>query len=333
MIYVMCPAGSYTGGPTLAHQLCYMLNNLGINASMWYFCSPWKRKKIEPVHPLYKHFNNPYVVDKPADISTNTIVALESKTSILKEFKNAKRTIWWMSVDNYYLNMGNFVEVLKRKYFHFKPTLEYSKRFKDKKKYLEFKKPDIIHYVQSEYAKSFLLNEGIDESKIFELGDYIEDDIIEAHKFVDFSDKRDSILYNPKKGYEFTKKIILQNPQYDWVPLINMTKQEVIRALLSSKLYIDFGTHPGKDRFPREAVLCGCCVITGLKGAAANSVDIPIPKKYKFEDNIDCLDDISMAISDIISNYPERIKDFEPYCIRTLNEKENFRKEVEECFG
>ena len=33
------------------------------------------------------------------------------------------------------------------------------------------------------------------------------------------------------------------------------------------QVYIDFGHHPGQDRLPREAVQCGCVVITGTRGS------------------------------------------------------------------
>ena len=165
MIYIMCPANSYTGGPTLAHQLCSVLNKNGISATMWYYCNPWKKNRIDPVHDDYKNFKNPYIMDTPDDNETNTIVALESKTPILRRFRYSKRTIWWMSVDNFYLNMGNIVEVIKRKYFGFKPTLEYCMKFKNKAKYQVFKDEDIIHFVQSEYARLFLINEGVSQIK------------------------------------------------------------------------------------------------------------------------------------------------------------------------
>ncbi len=332
MIYIMCPAGSYTGGPTLAHQLCFILNENNIPAQMWYFCGI-RRRKDDPVHVGYKHFKNPYTMKTPEDKSDNIIVSLESRTPSLRHFKKAKRTIWWMSVDNYYLNMGNIVEVIKRQCFHFKPTIEYSKKYKDKKKYQVFKDKDILHYVQSEYARLFLISEGIGKERIFDLGDYIEDEVIEAHKDINQKQRKDAILYNPKKGYEFTQKIIEANPQYEWIPLINMSKKEVTDALLSSKLYIDFGNHPGKDRFPREAVLCGCCLITGRRGAADNNIDIPIDNKYKFKDELNNIPAICEAIRDIMENYSQKRKDFEAYCDRTLKEKEEFQQQAIELFG
>lgn len=33
----------------------------------------------------------------------------------------------------------------------------------------------------------------------------------------------------------------------------------MILTMRKAKVYIDFGFHPGKDRIPREAVMCGAC--------------------------------------------------------------------------
>ena len=292
-----------------------------------------EKNRIDPVHDDYKNFKNPYIMDTPDDNETNTIVALESKTPILRRFRYSKRTIWWMSVDNFYLNMGNIVEVIKRKYFGFKPTLEYCMKFKNKAKYQVFKDEDIIHFVQSEYARLFLINEGVNKDRIFDLSDYIEDEVIEAHQLVNKYNRSNTILYNPKKGYAFTQEIMKANPQYNWTPLINMSKTVVIDTLLKSKLYIDFGTHPGKDRFPREAILCGCCLITGRRGAAANDVDIPIFSKYKIDDSLENIPRISEVIKDIMDNYESRVKDYEEYCLRTLDEKRHFEQEAILAFG
>ena len=47
-----------------------------------------------------------------------------------------------------------------------------------------------------------------------------------------------------------------------------MTSKEVQELLSKCKVYIDFGHFPGKDRVPREAAMCNCCIITGKYGAS-----------------------------------------------------------------
>ena len=80
---------------------------------------------------------------------------------------------------------------------------------------------------------------------------------------------------------------------------------------------------------PREAVLAGCCIITGRQGSAKNSIDIPIDNKYKFNDCIWVNNkEFSMLASDIFANYQHHLKFFHDYRTKILQEKQNFIIEV-----
>ena len=151
-----------------------------------------------------------------------------------------------------------------------------------------------LNLCQSFYAVDFVKNMGIPKKKIAYLSDYINDLYIKDIKKNNKSHRSNIVLYNPKKGYTFTKKLIKycqdRKCNWKWVPLINMTNAEVKSYLENCKVYIDFGNHPGKDRFPREAAISGCCIITGKKGAAAYYEDVPIPDQYKFQDIKDNFD-------------------------------------------
>ncbi|MCF0104812.1 MAG: hypothetical protein HUJ51_05465 [Eggerthellaceae bacterium] len=102
-------------------------------------------------------------------------------------------------------------------------------------------------------------------------------------------------MHNLRKWLEFIKQIIDRLSNHEWLALTELTTKELISKLLSSKPYIDFGNNPGKDRIPRKATICGCCVIAGLRGAASNNADIPIHNKYKFEVKVNSLDNIAFA--------------------------------------
>lgn len=334
-VFIFCPAASYTGGPTLAHQLCKSLIDLGINAKMWYNCHPIKRLYNDPVHNNYKPLNLPYVTKRPQDLSDNVIVLLESSTTYLWKYKRAKCYIWWMSVDNYFLTMGSIIDSYKKRLGIFKYSLQYGLDYenKHKEKYSVIVREDVTHLVQSEYARVFLRGRNITDDKIFFLGDYLEDELLDV-KMTDIPEKQGNvILYNPKKGYDFTRRLIEETPQYQWIPLINMSKSQVRDNLLKSKLYIDFGNHPGKDRFPREAVMCGCCIITGKRGAANNDIDIPIPAKYKYKDKEESIPAIINAMQDIIDNYNGNYQNFLPYRESILKEKDTFYSQVKAVFS
>jgi hypothetical protein len=102
---------------------------------------------------------------------------------------------------------------------------------------------------------------------------------------------------------------------------VNKTREEVIDLMSESKVYIDFGNHPGKDRIPREAAICGCCVLTNLLGSAGFYTDIPIPNRYKFSENYAEVKRALDLIQTIFKYYEESIKDFDIYKRQIKNEK------------
>lgn len=330
MIYITCPVNTYTGGPTLAHQLCYILNSNGIDSKMLY---DGKIKKGEsPVHKNYEHFKNPYVLEIN-ETKDDIIIILETKVTLINRYPLAKKYIWWMSVDNYFVSKLTMKDRILRKLGKYSFDMDTEK----KKRYLITKKMlsdvSLEHLVQSEYAKLFLEENDVGSEKIHYLTDYIEDEVYEYGNIKN-KNRKNVVLYNPKKGFEFTKKIMeSMNENIVFIPLINMSKSEVVNSLCNSKLYIDFGNHPGKDRFPREAVTCGCCIITGKRGAAANNVDIPIPSKYKFEDNEAEINNIIEMIKFIMKNYDKCYNDFNEYRMKISHEKKAFETEAIRLFS
>ena len=99
-----------------------------------------------------------------------------------------------------------------------------------------------------------------------------------------------------------------------------------------SMVYIDFGTHPGKDRLPREAAMCGCCVITGRKGSAAYAEDVTIPEEYKFTEGAEDIPRIIDAIRGCLTEFEKKQKLFEEYRKCIQEEKSVFRESVKQLF-
>lgn len=332
MIYISCPVHQYTGGPTLAHQLCKILNEQNMESMMFYVDN--NKKCDDPVHPNYKIFGNPFVTQLSKE-TTDVLIILETKSSLLLQFPNAKKYMWWQSVDNFFISHFSYYKRLI-KWLGYYP-ISIKKEIKNfKKNYPEiYNDSSIIHLVQSEYAREFLQSIGVDNSRIISLTDYIEDEVIIKSKEERAIKRRNIVLYNPRKGYKFTKRIIQASKKrnFEFVPLVNMNKDEVIYNLCNSKLYIDFGNHPGKDRFPREAAICGCCIMTGRRGAANNCIDISIDDKYKIEDKNNNIPLIVDTIESIVNDYDERIKDFKVYRDKILGEKKQFENEAKAIFG
>jgi hypothetical protein len=250
-------------------------------------------------------------------------VSPENNPEKLKSFRNIQKCIWWMSVDNYLFyhdfffilkNFGLrlFLSQVRKKLFHFR----------------KLKMDDsMTHFYQSEYAKDFLGKKRITEK--YRLSDYLNNEYFN----VDLSLVRnDVVLYNPRKGFEFTQRLIDSAPEISWRPLQNMTTEQVKEALLSSKVYIDFGNHPGKDRFPREAAACGCCVITGMRGSAKFFEDVPICNEFKFDEKKASLNDIISQIKLCLSDYEKQKRKFDEYRKFIKNERDVFINDVKSIF-
>lgn len=326
IIYVGCPAFNKTGGTELAHQLVREINELGGNAKILYYDTTVKNNK-ENINPAFRKYVDSYsTITDVNDIADNVLVAPEINVQMLDRFDNVQKVIWWMSVDNF-LKTNGFSNAVKF-YGRFKSVkLLLKRRISISKKTLS---NDVVHLYQSEYAKEFLANNGISNSR--RLSDYLNDVYLDTTD-VSFGNRENSVLYNPKKGIDFTKKLISAYPNYNWVPIQNMSNTEVRDLLLRSKVYIDFGNHPGKDRFPREAAISGCCIITGMDGSAKNNVDICIPEKYKIKAEDKNIPRIISVVDDCLQSYNTKIDDFSQYRKVILSEKENFKDDVKNIFA
>lgn len=310
IVYLICPSKAYTGGPLALHQLGYKLRQVGINAVMYYY-----PLFDNPVNENFLEFNIPYT-DHVIDHEDNIIIVPEIATHYLYNFNSIKKAIWWLSVDNFYWEKRYYKERIKL--------------ILGLKKKLKFKNAsNYYHFAQSEYAYQYLIKKGICLDRVYKLSDFLLDRFFDESEI---SEKKDIIVYNPKKGLKITKFLIENSPEFNWVPIQNMSPKEVQSLLRISKLYIDFGEHPGKDRFPREAAICGCCIITGKKGAAAFYQDIPISEKYKFDNPLSQVKDIKLLISKILIDYDDIKKDFHHY-IDTIKKQESlFENEIKMIF-
>lgn len=330
IIYILCPANFETGGTELAHQLIDFLISNNKKAFIVYIANNnYQNANVPKGFEKY----NVRVASEPIDDVNNIIILPEINFSFINKFHNIQYVFWWMSVDNFYLR-SSMIEVIRFSglFNAFKVAYDRFITNQDILSGIGFNdiknlKNSYLNVYQSTYAKHTLLKNDVNE--ILPLSDYINSDFLDGQD-LDFS-KQDIILYNPAKGLKFTKKIIKLLPTYKFVALEKLTRTELSEYLKISKLYIDFGHHPGKDRLPREAVLNNCCLLVGKKGAAKYFEDIAIPDKYKFDEKD--LDLIVEAIKDIILNFDVCKNDFHFYRNRILLEKNKFHSEIEEIFN
>lgn len=316
-IFIISTTYIATGGTELLQQLCYKLNSMGQDARMMY-TQPYDNSNVQKRFETI--YNNPYCYEFE-DEDDNIIVVPESIIEYVYKVKKAKMYLWWLSVDNYYGAFTKKENCLKHCY-HQINHLRNKSVFKN-----------IKHLVQSEYARLYLLNEcNVSGDCIFYLSDYLNKSYLQKATSTTSKVRKDQIIYNPRKGFEFSQKIMQLVTEYEWVPLQGYTPDQMVSVMNESKVYVDFGNHPGKDRIPREAAMCGCCVITGKRGAAANSKDILIPDDYKFSDDDNNIDLIKKCISTCMEFFDDKTKDFDMYRNRIMSEEEQFESDIKQIF-
>jgi hypothetical protein len=89
-----------------------------------------------------------------------------------------------------------------------------------------------------------------DLKPLYYLSEYLNEDFLKTQ--TDLTKKENIVVYNPKKGLAFTQKIIKKAKDIKFVPLINMSRDEVIKTLQKAKVYIDFGNHLEKIEFQEK---------------------------------------------------------------------------------
>ena len=343
-IYVMAPSNTFTGGPEVLHQIAYALKK-NFNQSTFMFYLP---ESLNPIHKNFQKYNLKYV-NKIEDKEENILIIPEHYTFIkyALKYKNLKKILWWLSVDNYFgykirIDFNKFIRSIIKIPFNFLKIfnlitnysfgfltyhdyLKYIYSFVNLNKLNEFKNID-LHLCQSFYAYYFL-------KKYFKniayLSDYQREEIILNSK-KKILNKKNLICYSNKSN-AFIKKIA-KFTNYKMIELKGFNSKQIINIFKKTKIYLDFGYHPGKDRMPREAALFNNCIIVNRRGSAKNNYDIPINKRYKFDERNSNLKKIKKTIDNIFNNYEKEIKYFTNYKKKILNEKKLFNQNLKKIF-
>jgi hypothetical protein len=218
---IYCPASSVTGGPEALHQLCAALRRQGHDAALYYFAHK-RGSELKPrAYSCYDTVQVSSVFDDPATI----VVVPESRPHYLSRFKRAQRCIWWLSVDNY------LSAAAKRR-----RSLVHRSRALLGKGEPSLVASRLTHLAQSEYAANFLRRQGV--GAILPVSDYVNDNLIPAHPG---QPRHDIVLFNPKKGLAFTRRLIDAMPNVAFIPLDGLNHVAMRAMLGCAKIYIDFG--------------------------------------------------------------------------------------------
>jgi hypothetical protein len=145
--------------------------------------------------------------------------------------------------------------------------------------------------------------------------------------------KKNIICYNPSKSTIFFQKFIKLNPDIKFFPLTNLSLNEMIVALSRSKIYMDFGFHPGQDHLPREAAILKNCIITNKEGSAAIYEDLPIKDEFKFYEMNENFYKIRKKINLVFNNFSRELIKFQYYRQYLDRQKNLFEKQIEKIFS
>ncbi len=316
-ILIVCPAGAVTGGPEALHQFCAHMNSLGLPAYMCYL--PFDQLAIAPKpYERYKTQSAPY-----EDVPGNLIIFPEVDPMLALNVIHAQAALWWLSLENF----------LERR--HVSPLYD---KIRYMKRVIQGRRPwggaralkTLLHFSQTEHSSQYLRSCGIEPIPLI---DSINEDFLTDHYLDRIDLKQDLILYNPTKGWRVTRKLIEAFPQWQFVPLKGLNREQLSEKLYAAKLYIDFGHHPGRDRMPREAAMHGCCLITGRLGSAGNAIDLPIPNQYKLDSSSpQFIPEFGEIASQVLDDFPNHYAAFNPYRKWLQDEPRIFKEQIQHYF-
>jgi hypothetical protein len=331
-VYVLAPAGVYTGGPTALFQLCNALREYGINAVMAFF----GRACNDPVHPNYKKYRCPWTtVKKVRDEERVAVITPETAVDQLIRFTKAKRIIYWLAVDNYVLTayrpskLGLILCTIKRyaldpyiayafttgniRFYYNAYLASYVKSLIDRKA-VSVPNAD-LHLAQSKYAKDFLSSYGVEDERIVMVREPLEEEFLVRGKEVSYHEKIDAVAWNVRKAYPMAFKLVkaLRRRGFTVFDLENVGKDRMIKILSKTKIFLDIGMHPGRDRPSREAVALDNITIVNNHGGYYHFTDCMIPAEFKWDCYFDRDIDYRKSVDDIehyIENFEYYVKKF-----------------------
>jgi len=354
-VYVLAPAYHYTGGVTALYQLCKALNDFGVISYIGFYDYSGKHSLV---HPNYETYACPHVVlNDITDANTTTVIVPESRPDLLSRFRKAQKILYWLSVDHFirahfypstlkfyflkYLINEFFVKFHNFLFDIFLFNYKQSLRFYRNAFIADFVKSVIenksiriphvdIHIVQSEYARTFLIQNLIPKERIVFLHEPLESEFLSSSSVDD--NRSNIIAWNVRKAYPIASRIILQLKRkgLQVVELENVGKHKLIKILKRSRIFIDIGIHPGRDRPPREAVVLGNITIVNNHGGCYFYDDCMIPTPFK----IDCYSNKScrLNVKEFIENLLNYLENYDYYYNRYFWKFKEFIKREPELY-
>jgi hypothetical protein len=317
-VILMSPVDAITGGPEALHQLAFSIRQQGGEAGMAYYAKDkgidFSQTHVRPqtvegkALEAYRRYEpQPY-----QDIeltASDLLVFPEVMASFATMDFACPKAIWWLAVDNA---------------LSANPALRYPRM-----PHRVFEDRDITHFYQSAYARQFLLERGA--KKLVPLADYTGID--EVIQWVPEPLERtvDVALF-PNKGAELAQAFVASAPELSYTLIQNMSRAEVGEALRQTRVYIDFGGQPGKDRVPREAAISGNVVFLHHQGAGSYYEDSPLDDVYLFTQEDIRTGNLKARVQLVLQNRLHNFEQQSYYRQRVLNEQQEFGIQVRNAF-
>jgi hypothetical protein len=330
-VYVRYPRGLATGGPEALHQLVDALRRQGREA----YLVPVPGTENAPRAERYAHYDAaeaPVVVDAPG----NAVVVPETQALLLRDLRHASPFVWWLSIDyapRFVIERADRSTLPIERTRMSRPPLLWARHAKRILRGRTTGEDEVLqragHLVQSHYAWNHVFAHLGLPGTI--LSDYTPLDAL-AEEDISVDGRAPRITYNPAKSSAIMTEFTRRWPGIELLPLRGMTGDEVADALRTSLVYLDLGTHPGKDRMPREAAAMGSVVLVARRGAGANGVDVPLPAEHKVDVLPDVVAHAKRAVDRVFADPAAALAAQAAYREGIRREREIFDREVADAF-
>jgi hypothetical protein len=316
---ILAPQKVRTGGPEACFQLSDALIQSGAKAQMW-LMSDWeirlliyaRRFKESAVSRLlkgngrrtpiaeYAHYLmeplEGHLFDEPS-----ILVLPEVFSWLISRVPDEQVILWWLSIDYAFSSLAHI-------------NLNH------------LRQPRVRHAFQSAYAHDVIKSLGFGGAM---LSDYT---VVPAKRLepIERRPMRLCLSAGSKIIFDLNlleKKIRSLIPGVEILLIRNMTREEVYNNFATSRLFVDLGHFPGKDRMAREALLLGCNVVLASAGAGRHPGDYPFPDDYRWA-MVD-LAQLVGTIEDMLKNPADHNAFFEAARKKITDEKLTFQSEVE----
>ncbi len=332
-IYVVSPSNLKSGGPEALHQLVYYLNLCGFHSSVAYFDTLDNYQVI----PEYQQYVRTWVhAETIPDIHNNIIIFPEGSNilSHYADFKNIQKAIWFLSIF-FYRGYCRTPHIFKERLRSFVRRQIIAVESVTKGGYRIGSK-NCLNLTASHYAFDYLKRKGgnpqlLIEPVSLEIIHYMKQ---RQFQFDDAENREDIILYNPQREQNLVvaENLKKQFPQYQIIPLKGYSHDEMLKLMNKSKLLIEFGNFPGAERIPKEAVICGMCIIANNAGSARFRQDVVIDDNYKFDGFDEHKSQIYNLVTDIMEHYESHVHNFDDYRKTIYQLEENFIRRIKDIF-